>query len=173
MLLRMRERRHDKLQAPWAGPYLVVDHAESDAGHPKVCLQHLASKKIGDFPLSDLKRCNLDQYADVEAALPFAAMDNFEYKVSEVLTHRPAVRQGSKGKRLPKSSFEFLVRWADLPEDEENPSWEPWSNASLRACEAYRLYCKKDEVIDQLGSDFYVDEADEGERATKGKRKRS
>jgi hypothetical protein len=136
VLLRMRERRHDKLQAPWAGPYLVVDHAESDAGHPKVCLQHLASKKIGDFPLSDLKRCNLDQYADVEAALPFAAMDNFEYKVSEVLTHRPAVRQGSKGKRLPKSSFEFLVRWADLPEDEENPSWEPWSNASLRSLQA-------------------------------------
>jgi hypothetical protein len=63
-------------------------------------------------------------------------MDNFEYKVSEVLTHRPAVRQGSKGKRLPKSSFEFLVRWADLPEDEENPSWEPWSNASLRSLQA-------------------------------------
>jgi hypothetical protein len=49
----------------------------------------------------------------------------------------------------------------------------PGSPGATPVCEAYRLYCKKDEVIDQLGSDFYVDEADEGERATKGKRKRS
>jgi hypothetical protein len=175
VLVRMKERKHDKLQAPWAGPYLVVDRDEVDAGHPKLCLQHIATKAVGYFPLCDLKRCNLDQYANVEAVLPVAALDNFEYKVEEVIDHRPKHRSNSKGKKTPKKDFEFLVRWADLPVDEENPSWEPWSNSSLRSCEAYEAYCSKPEVMAQLGADFCIVEEDataaDGQKL--GKRKRS
>jgi hypothetical protein len=160
VLVRMKERKHDKLQAPWAGPYLVVDRDEVDAGHPKLCLQHIATKVVGYFPLCDLKRCNLDQYANVEAVLPVAALDNFEYKVEEVIDHRPKHRSNSKGKKTPKKDFEFLVRWADLPVDEENPSWEPWSNSSLRSCEAYEAYCSRPEVTAQLGADFCIAEED-------------
>jgi hypothetical protein len=160
VLVRMKERKHDKLQAPWAGPYLVIDREEVDAGHPKLCLQHLATKTVGYFPLSDLKRCNLDQYQNVEAALPIAALDNFEYQVEEILEHRPLKRSSVKGKKIPKKDFEFLVRWADLPVDEENPSWEPWSNSSLRSCEAYEAYCARPEVVAQLGADFCVAEKD-------------
>jgi hypothetical protein len=164
VLVRVTERKHDKLQAPWAGPYLVLDREEVDAGHPKLLLQHVAFKTVGYFALSDLKRCNLDQYASVEAVLPVAALDNFEYSVAEVLDHRPKERRTSKGRRAPKKDFEFLVRWADLPEGEDNPSWEPWSNSSLRSCGAYETYCAKPEVVAQLGADFCV--ADDGAAAT-------
>ena len=51
--------------------------------------------------------------------------------------------------------------WADLPlEDGENPSWEPWTNTSLRSCEAYKTYCKLPEVVVELGADFYAGEAE-------------
>ena len=173
VLIRMNERKHDKLQAPWAGPYLVVCRQDVDAGHPKLCLQHIATKDVGYFALSDVKRCNLDQYANVEAVLPVAALDNFEYSVAEVLDHRPKERRTGKGRRAPKKDFEFLVLWADLPEDESNPSWEPWSNTSLRTCEAYQQYCAKPEVIQLLGADFCVKEDDDAQAAVPGKRKRS
>ena len=173
VLVRVTERRHDKLQAPWAGPYLVLDREEVDAGHPKLCLQHVAFKTVGYFALSDLKRCNLDQYASIEAVLPAAALDNFEYKVEEVLSHRPLRRNAAKGKKTPKKDFEFLVKWADLPEDDENPSWEPWSNGSLRSCEAYEAYCKRPEVMEQLGADFCVAEDSEATAKPQSKRRRS
>ena len=78
----------------------------------------------------------------------------------------------SKGKKQPKKDFEFLVRWADLPEDDSNPSWEPWSNTSLRTCQAFEQYCAKLEVIEQLGPDFYVAEKDEAEATSQQQRKR-
>jgi hypothetical protein len=54
------------------------------------------------------------------------------------------------------------VLWAGLPlEEGENPSWESWSNTSLRSCEAYRNYCQSPEVVAKLGADFYAGEADE------------
>jgi len=173
VLVRMKERKHDKLQAPWAGPYLVVCREEVDAGHPKLCLQHIATKTVGYFPLCDLKRCNLDQYANVEAVLPVAALDNFEYTVAEIIDHRPRERRAVRGRKAPKKDFEFLVRWADLPEDESNPSWEPWSNASMRSCEAYELYCAKPEVLELLGADFCAKEENDAATAEQGKRKRS
>ena len=168
VLVRVAERKHDKLQAPWAGPYLVLDREEVDAGHPKLLLQHVEFKTVGYFfPLNDLKRCNLDQYASIEAVLPAAALDNFEYKVEEVSDHRPKRRGTSKGRKMPKKGFEFLVHWADSPADESNPSWEPWSNSSLRSCEAFEQYCAKPEVIAQLGADFCVAEAGEAETQRK------
>ncbi len=122
---------------------------------------------MGYFPLSDLKRCNLDQYENVEAALPIAALDNFEYQVEEIISHRPLKRSSTRGKKVPKKDFEFLVRWADLPEDESNPSWEPWSNTSLRTCAAFEKYCAKPEVVVQLGADFYVAETGDAEEQRK------
>jgi transposase InsO family protein len=173
VLVRTKERKHDKLQAPWAGPYLVVCREEVDAGHPKLCLQHIATKTVGYFPLCDLKRCNLDQYASVEAVLPVAALDNFEYTVAAIIDHRPRERRAVRGRKAPKKDFEFLVRWADLPEDESNPSWEPWSNTSMRSCEAYELYCAKPEVLKLLGTDFCAKEDNDAAATEQGKRKRS
>ena len=119
-----------------------------------VLLQHLASRRVGKFDLSMLKRCNLSLMTDVNDWLPLAAQDNFEYVVAEVCGHRPEVRSQSGKRKRPKRDFEFQVRWADLPEGEDNPTWEPWANQSLRESEPYRMYLARPEVIAALGPDF-------------------
>jgi hypothetical protein len=92
--------------------------------------------------------------SDVDDWLPLAAQDNFEYVIKEVLAHRPATRVLAGRKRRPKSDFEFQVLWADLPEGEDNPTWEPWSNQSLRESEPYTKYLARPEVREALGADF-------------------
>jgi hypothetical protein len=110
-----------------------------------------------------LKRCSLDHYPSIDEALPLAALDSFEYMVERILSHRPGGSRKQHGKRLrPKAEYEFEVLWAGLPlEEGENPSWESWSNTSLRSCEAYRSYCQSPEVVATLGADFYAGEADQ------------
>ena len=60
-------------------------------------------------------------------------------------------------RRRPKSDFEFQVRWADLPEGEDNPSWEPWTNLSLRESAPFQAYLQRPEVVAVLGHDFAGD----------------
>jgi len=161
VLLSLKGRRHHKLSAPWAGPYLVLDSPASDDGTNVVLVQHLATKDVTRVHVNDIKRCSLDHFASIDEALPLAALDNFEYRVERVLQHRPAGKRKLPGKRArAKSEYEFEVLWADLPlEEDSNPSWEPWSNGSLRSCEAYEKYCRLPEVVDELGGDFYAGEA--------------
>ena len=162
VLLCVKGRRHHKLSAPWAGPYLIVDRPEEDEGTNVVLVQHLATKVLSRVHVRDLKRCSLDHYEQIDDALPIAALDNFEYSVERILQHRPAgKRKAGKGKVRAKKDYEFEVLWADLPLQEgENPSWEPWENASLRSCEAYKTYCRQPEVQEELGADFYAGEAE-------------
>jgi hypothetical protein len=152
VLVSVEERSAHKLSARWRGPYLVVDAPEGQ----RVTLQHLASRRVGAFDLKMCKRCNLDLMSDVNDWLPLAAQDNFEYVVSEVCDHRPAERSTSGKRRRPKSDFEFLVRWADLPDGDDNPTWEPWANQSLRESEPYKTYLQRPEVASKLGADFLV-----------------
>ena len=104
-----------------------------------------------------LKRCDLSLMSDVNEWLPLAAQDNFEYVVSEVIAHRPEQRAMPGRRRRPKSDFEFQVRWADLPEGEDNPSWEPWTNLSLRESAPFQAYLQRPEVVAVLGHDFAGD----------------
>jgi hypothetical protein len=150
VLVSVEERSAHKLGARWRGPYLVVSAPEGQ----KVCLQHLSSRRVGEFALSMLKRCNLELQSEVDAWLPLAAQDHFEYVISEICGHRPEKRMLQGRRRRPKSDFEFLVRWADLPEGEDNPSWEPWDNQSLRESEPYQQYLARPEVAAALGADF-------------------
>ena len=150
VLVSVEERSAHKLGARWRGPYLVVSAPEGQ----KVCLQHLSSRRVGEFALSMLKRCNLELQSEVDAWLPLAAQDHFEYVISEICGHRPEKRTLQGRRRRPKSDFEFLVRWADLPEGEDNPSWEPWDNQSLRESEPYQQYLARPEVAAALGADF-------------------
>ena len=60
-------------------------------------------------------------------------------------------------RKLPKSNFEFLVRWAELPEGDENPTWEPWANQSLRESAPYAAYLSRPEVAAALGADFLAE----------------
>jgi hypothetical protein len=150
VLVSVEERGAHKLGARWRGPYLVV---EAPVGQT-VLLQHLASRAVGSFQLSMCKRCNMELVSEVDAWLPLAAQDNFEYVVEEVVAHRPDTRATTGRKRRPKSDFEFLVRWADLPEGEDNPTWEPWANQSLRESAPFATYLSRPEVLEALGSDF-------------------
>ena len=99
-------------------------------------------------------QAGLSLMANVDDWLPLAAQDDFEYVVGEVIAHRPERRALPGRRRLLKSDFEFQVRWADLPEGEDNPSWEPWSNQSLRESAPFQEYLQRPEVIEALGRDF-------------------
>ena len=170
VLLSLKGRRHHKLSAPWAGPYLVLDSPASDDGTNVVQVQHLATKAVTRVHVCDLKRCSLEHYGAIDDALPLAALDNFEYRVERVLRHRPSGKRKQAGKRArAKSDYEFEVLWAGLPlEEDSNPSWEPWSNGSLRSCEAYKDYLRLPSVVAELGGDFYAGEAavlDDDDRA--------
>ena len=150
VLVSSDERPVHKLGARWLGPYLVV----SEPVGQRVTLQHLSSKRVSDFALNMCKRCDMSLMSDVDDWLPLAAADHFEYLVEAVEQHRPAQRRLPNGRLRPKSDFEFLVRWEGLPIDDENPSWEPWSNASLRSTDAFSAYLSRPEVSAALGADF-------------------
>jgi transposase InsO family protein len=150
VLVSVEERSAHKLGARWMGPYLVV----SEPVGQKVILQHLSSRRVSEFALNMCKRCDMSLMSDVDDWLPLAAQDNFEYVMKEVVAHRPATRAQPGRKKRPKSDFEFLVRWADLPEGDENPTWEPWQNQSLRESEPYAAYLSRPEVSAALGADF-------------------
>jgi transposase InsO family protein len=150
VLVSVEERGAHKLGARWTGPYLVV---EAPVGQ-RLLLQHLSSRKLVHVQLAMCKRCDLSLMSNVDDWLPLAAQDNFEYVVKEVVSHRPATRALSGRKKRPKSDFEFQVLWADLPEGEDNPTWEPWANQSLRESEPYSTYLRRPDVAAALGGDF-------------------
>jgi hypothetical protein len=139
-LLKMQERPHSKIQAPWAGPYLVVSFPNNNSDSQLVCCQHLSTKKVSMLHLNMLKFCDMSLMSTIEEAIPYASKDSFEYEIAEVLEHRPAGPRKANGVTRPKSDYEFRCLWKDIELSEENPSWEPWSNSSLRTCEAYQLY---------------------------------
>ena len=150
VLVSSDERPVHKLGARWLGPYLVV----SEPVGQRVTLQHLSSKKVSEFALNMCKRCDMSLMSDVDDWLPLAAADHFEYLVESIEQHRPAQRRLPNGRLRPKSDFEFLVRWEGLPISEDNPSWEPWSNVSLRTTDAFAAYLSRPEVGAALGADF-------------------
>jgi len=154
VLLKMIERPHGKIQAPWAGPYLVVDFPNNDPNSSTVTLQHISSKAVGVYHTNMLKYCDMSLMTNVDDALPYAAKDNFEYEIDTILEHKPAGPRRQGGVLQPKHSYEFRCLWKDLPLDEDNPSWEPWANESMRTCEAYQHYVKQPHIVAELGLNF-------------------
>jgi hypothetical protein len=154
VFVKMEERKHSKIQAPWAGPYQVIDFPANDPESPMALLQHLSTKKTGLFHKNMLKFCDMTGLQAIEDAIPYASKDLFEYEVAEVLEHRPAGPRKVSGKLIPKSDYSFRCLWKDLIEDDQNPSWEPWTNASLRECEAYKEYLLRPDVARELGANF-------------------
>lgn len=154
VFVKMIERKHSKIQSPWAGPYQVVDFPANDPYSPMALLQHLSTRKTGLFHKNMLKFCDMTSLQAIEDAIPYASKDLFEYEVASVLEHRPTGPRKVSGKLIPKSEYQFRCLWKDLVEDEQNPSWEPWTNTSLHECEAYKEYLLRPEVIRELGANF-------------------
>lgn len=155
VLLKMEERPHKKDSAPWAGPYEVLEQPDNDPLAPSVFAQHIATKVTGKFAVSMLKRCDLSHLRSIEEAIPVAAKDSFEYVIGEILAHRPLGPRKPPGGRLrPKKDYDFQVLWRDFPLGDDNPTWEPWENASLRSSEPFKEYCARPGLAEQLGADF-------------------
>jgi hypothetical protein len=151
VLVDMRERPHTKINAPWSGPWQVIEEREdNETRHPMVTCQHIANKKIERFSTKMCKRCDMDLFKELEEAIPFAAADNFEYEIEAVLDHRPR----GKRERRRRDTYEFQVLWRDIEHSDENPSWEPWSNESLRSSEPFIAYCQRSDVVTELGKEF-------------------
>ena len=155
VLVDMRERPHSKINSPWSGPWLVLDKEDNDSTHPIVTLQHIANKKIDRFNASMCKRCNLDLFDKVEDAIKYAAGDNFEYEIEAILDHEPK----GKRQRKAKSTYSFQVLWKG-ERSEDNPSWEPYTNESLRTSQPFIDYCRRSDVLADLGADFVAQEDD-------------
>jgi hypothetical protein len=150
VLVDMHERPHSKINSPWSGPWQVIEHDDNDGAHPIVLCQHIASKKIERFNKSTCKRANLDLFEKVEDAVEYAARDSFEYEVEAILAHTP---RGER-KRKSREPYEFQVLWKGIERSETNPSWEPYSNQSLMESEPMREYCRRPDVVAELGRDF-------------------
>jgi transposase InsO family protein len=154
VLLKMSERLHSKIQAPWAGPFLVISFPNNDKDSQMVCCQHLSTKKVSLCHLNMLKFCDMSLMTRIEEAIPYAMKDSFEYEVAEILAHRPTGPRKINGKLRPKHEYEFQCLWKDIERGEENPSWEPWTNSSLRTCEAYLQYTGAPSFVAENGQRF-------------------
>jgi hypothetical protein len=70
----------------------------------------------------------------IDDAIPFAAKDSFEYEVEEIMQHAPTGPRRTASGLKNKNEYEFRVLWKDIPHGADNPSWEPWTNESIRSC---------------------------------------
>jgi hypothetical protein len=144
-----------KLQYRWSGPWRVLSRGQDEA-HPRVSCLHLASKIVEEFSIHELKVFNLDLLDTENDLASIAERDDWDYSVDSILQHRPAGRR----KRQAKSSYEFLVQYKYLePSTEpgqENPAWQPYD--AVRHCDALQRYCARDDVLAQLGPNFFVAE---------------
>ena len=127
-----------------------------DESHPRVSCLHLASKIVEEFSIHELKSFNLDLLDSEDDLAAIAERDDWDYSVDSILQHRPTGRR----KRQPKSNYEFLVQYKYLePSNEpgqENPAWQPYD--AVRHCDALQRYCAREDVLAQLGPNFYVSE---------------
>jgi len=153
-LLKLEERPKGKIGARWAGPYLVIDFPFNDPTRTIVTLQHIASKRVGAFHKNMLKFCDMSLLKSVEDAIPYAAKDNFEYEIEAILMHLPSGPRRTAAGLRNKNEYEFQCQWKDIPLGPDNPSWEPYSNESVRTCEAYKEYIAQANVKAELGSNF-------------------
>jgi transposase InsO family protein len=154
VLVKLTDRPQQKAQPRWSGPYLVIEFPDNDPTRPKVKLQHLATKVVGDFHTNMLKFCDMSLISQVEDAIPYAAKDSFEYEIEDVMQHLPAGPRRTAAGLRNKNDYEFKILWKDLPLGPDNPSWEPWSNESMRLCKPYQDYITRPDVIAALGSKF-------------------
>jgi hypothetical protein len=146
-----------KLQYRWSGPWRVLDRG-ADEAHPRVTCIHLASKIVEEFGIQELKVFNLDLLDSEEDLAAVAERDDWDYSVESIIEHRP----NGPRKRKAKSSYEFLVLYKYLERStepgQENPCWQPYQ--AVAHTEALQRYCERAEVINQLGNNFYVAEAE-------------
>jgi hypothetical protein len=120
-----------------------------------------------------LKKVSLEHFDNIEDVVPLAAKDVGEYEMEAILDHQPrgprVHKVAGRNVRRSKEEYSFKVLWKDWPLDDNNPSWEPWDNQSLRQTHVFEEYCKRAEVAAELGPDFANEQEEE---APQSKRRR-
>lgn len=154
VLVKLTDRPQQKAQPRWSGPYLVVSFPDNDPSRLTVTLQHLSTKVVGVFHVNMLKYCDMSLMQQVEDAIPYAAKDCFEYEIEAIMQHTPSGPRRTAAGLRSKNEYEFRVLWKDIPLGADNPSWEPYSNESMRQCTAYQEYIKRPEIVAVLGEKF-------------------
>lgn len=117
----------------WVGPFLVMDRRNNDPSFPVLDLMNLTDMRIKTASIEDCRIFNTTWF-DEANLLPeltkLAAIDENEYVVEKIISHKPMVRRG----RLPLSKFLFEVKWQDF----ETTTWEPYSGLkNLEPLESY------------------------------------
>ena len=106
----------------WIGPFLVLKRRDNDPTHPVLDLMNLTNMTVREASIEDCRTFNTSWF-DEESLLPelvkLAAIDENEYVVEAILSHKPP---GERGK-LPLSKYLFQVKWQDFSET----TWEPYS----------------------------------------------
>ena len=152
-------RPKDKLQSRFTGPYLVLERtAPTDS---LVKCQHLGTKVVEMFHMHDLVTVDLGHLS--EEALEESAMQDFwTYKVIGIEAFRPEGPRRVRGRLRAKNKYQFLVLY-DLPRSteagDENPAWQPWAN--VKHLTAFKEFCLRPPVVQQLGENFYVSDGEE------------
>jgi hypothetical protein len=118
----------------WIGPFMVVQRTNNDPSHPVLHLMNLTDMTVKQASIEDCRPFNTSWF-DEENLLPelvkLAAMDENEYVVERILSHKPTGK-----KSLPPSKYLFEVKWQDFSET----TWEPYSG--LKGLEPLKTYAK-------------------------------
>ena len=117
----------------WVGPFLVMDRRNNDPSFPVLDLMNLTDMRIKTASIEDCRIFNTTWF-DEANLLPeltkLAAIDENEYVVDKIISHKPMGRRG----KLPLSKFLFEVKWQDF----DTTTWEPYSGLkNLEPLEAY------------------------------------
>ena len=108
------QRPPSKLNTRLRGPHKVVAKHSRVDGPDVYTVQNLASNKLEDFKITDLRTFNFDEQRVNPQEV--AIQDKQLYIVESVLEH--------KGTGAKRSLMQFHIKWKGYDET----SWEPWSN---------------------------------------------
>ena len=117
-------KRPEKLSVLWKGPFKVLGLKPGSTSVYQC--QDPADLKVYEFHITTLRRFHGD-LADPKRLI---ALDKEEFVVDKIIDHNMPSRK--------QASWDFKVKWKDLPSPEED-SWIPWREAKkLEAMDRYR-----------------------------------
>jgi hypothetical protein len=113
------QRPPSKLNTRLRGPHKIIAKRSSPSGPDVYTVQNLASNKLEDFKVSDLRPFRFDEQRINPQEI--ALRDKELYNVESVLSH--------KGPAANRSKMTFHIKW----KGEDETTWEPWANVKDNA----------------------------------------
>jgi hypothetical protein len=127
VLLSYPSRPPSKLAGMYRGPMIIHKKVRKDIYE----VLDLISNKISQVHLNRLHKLIVSQEATPEEMVRIAGVDQNEFLVDSIISHRGNVKK--------KNHMEFLVRWTGLEPSED--TWEPY--AGVKDVAALDVYSKE------------------------------